>query len=963
MEGPSRKRFAHDLEDTLLFPTKRRKLKWSSQEHFDEHTEDELDSSESQSLKLSWTSWSPLTKLDTDEEDDDKDVDDEAGDYELENVNIVKTTSFVFSQASEYYPNVLREIKTPGSPSPRRNLYSRDLKLWKEKFGIIAKTNLPKRITSSSSSNIGNFLDRKFYSSVDNDGSTFSPGDFVLTEGPLFARIISVYQQNSDGGYIAHLQMFQHGSDIPILKQLASPVELFHTTKCTDMPIDSFGGKIKVTREPDSEAAVIVEQNYELGEYFYRLSYDSEKQRFLDVPDVEGQPQGPECPFCIQNDNNKDREKQCAILGTKHKMVKSKIFLEGIRHAGTAYRVHDFVYIFEALEPKQPFTIGQITRICTKRRHWFSPSRTKKTIDYRCIKITVDIFERYDKLLNASWFYEFEVHGGKHAVRDERRLYRTRAEMKITPNELEGKCWVRPYADFGGIHELDAFKDKANHFWVKDQVKEGLDLESEIGCGALVPLEELEFSHQTKEEMQNKNRRLENFLKQPGTKLRGLDIFSGAGGLSLGMQSSGLVDPDTLHAIEFDAAACKTHATNFPKCIMHNADACPPCQGFSTINRHKKAEDPKNALVAMYLGYVELYRPKYFLLENVNGLLHNKLGATEVLGGEGKAICLEGGIEQGTVKLIFRCLTGLGYQVQFALLEAAEYNVASTRKRVIFWASLPDHPLPFFPQATNILPRKISRIGDSALTNWYRNNRSAPHEMITMGAAITDLPPFDWENSVVEEMEARLRRDHRSIQSYPVDMASRFVGKDLQLYPSTRPLSEYQRRLCRDEARDAPLGRLRNHVTNRYRQDLVDLVSTVPVTETNNPNGRKTYRRMDIGLPLTTCLTTVRPDQKAGNTIHPTQHRVISIRESARAMSFPDSFFFNLNIITAVDAYKQIGNAVPPNFAHALASELVIARMEKHERQSLITGPTFTASKPKNTGKIVDFIDLTGDDD
>lgn len=234
-----------------------------------------------------------------------------------------------------------------------------------------------------------------------------------------------------------------------------------------------------------------------------------------------------------------------------------------------------------------------------------------------------------------------------------------------------------------------------------------------------------------------------------------------------------------------------------------------------------------------------------------------------------------------------------------------------------------------------------------------------------MGAATTDLPPFDWENSVVEEIEAKLRRD-RSIQSYPVDMAYQFVGKDFQLYPSTRPLSEYQRRLRRDAARDTPLELLRNHVTNRYGQDLVDLVSTVPITETNNPNGRKTYRRLDIGLPLNTCLTTVRPDQKAGNTIHSTQHRTISIRESARAMSFPDFFFFDLNVITAVDAYKQIGNAVPPNFAHALARELVIARMEEYERgegQSPITGPTSAVSKHKETGKMVGFIDLTGDDD
>lgn len=308
---------------------------------------------------------------------------------------------------------------------------------------------------------------------------------------------------------MVHLQLFQHGSDIAVLKQLASPVELFFTRKCIDMPVNSFRGKVKVTHDSTSEDAAIIERKYELGEYFYRLSYDSAKQRFLDIPDMEGQVRGTECQLCTQSD--KDQEK-CTILGSDHKLLKSKIYLEGIRHRGIEYRVHDFVYIFEA--PQQPFTIGQITKIYTKQRHWFSTARNKKELDFKRVKITVDIFERYDKLLNASWFYD----GGKHAVRDERRLYRTRTEMKVIPDELEGKCWIRPRTDFGGIRELDAFKDNAHHFWVKDQVGEDLDPDSEIGRGALVPLTDLECSQQTKGEMEDKK----SFLEQPGMKLRGL---------------------------------------------------------------------------------------------------------------------------------------------------------------------------------------------------------------------------------------------------------------------------------------------------------------------------------------------------------------------------------------------------------------------------------------------------------
>ncbi|CZR52270.1 uncharacterized protein PAC_02147 [Phialocephala subalpina] len=1019
MEGNSRKRFNHDLDSPSPSPTRQRTLKWSFQdsdpameEHFDENTEDELESSESPTL--SWTSW-PVPPESEGDGDYNEVYDEDISDYEMENVDVVKTTSFVFSEVSKFYPNVLREITTLGSPSLN---VPWDLESWKKNVRMTAKRNVPNRVKLKSDPFYTDELGRMYHNQVDIDGIAYYPRDFVLTESCQFARIISIYHdRESSAGYMTHVQMFQHGSDIAVLNQMASPVELFFTQECKDIEIYSFRSKLKVTYEPASTE--IVERKYELGEgeYFYRQCYNSDKQQFHDLPEMEGQPQRLECPFCIQGSN--DQAKKCTILGSNQKLLKKKIFLEGVRYAGTDYHIHDFVYIFEERDLKQPFTIGQITQIYTKRRHWLSPSRHKKSMDCRCINIIVDIFERYDKLLRASWFYEFEV-GGKHAVRDERRLYRTRTEMKITPDELEGKCWVRPYAEIvgnSGHRELDAFKDNPDYFWVKDQVGEDLDPDSEIGREALIPLTELQFSQQMKAEIESKKRRLESFLTLPGAKLRGLDIFSGAGGLSLGMQSSGLVDPDTLHAIEFDGAACKTHAANFPNCVIHNADACELLERAVRSERGELLQPsydeggivpelPRSGEVDIIYGgkptmprllnrqpSQEGRRSKECPCRYVLGLcgavqtqilsagecqrapleqgnwqdnappqldiavdLLNQLGAIEVPGENSGAIRLEGGIEQGTVKLIFRTLTGMGYQVQYALLEAAEYDVASTRKRVIFWASLPGYPLPFFPQPTNVLPPKLSRMGDGILSNWYRNHRSAPHEMITMGAATTDLPAFDWENTKESAVK-------RAIQSYPVNIAYLFVGKNIQPYPSARPFSEYQRRL-----RKVPLnkGLLRNHVTDRYKPDLVNRVCIVPVVESDNSTGKKSYRRLDFELPFTAAVTTVRPDQKCGKTIHAVQHRIITIREDARAMSFPDSFVFPLNAtgIKVSDSYKQIGNAVPPNFAHVLARELVIARMEKDEQEKAQGSKTGRASAtPKNTGKIVDFIDLTDDDD
>ncbi len=93
------------------------------------------------------------------------------------------------------------------------------------------------------------------------------------------------------------------------------------------------------------------------------------------------------------------------------------------------------------------------------------------------------------------------------------------------------------------------------------------------------------------------------------------------------------------------------------------------------------------------LSYVEHYEPSYFLLENVVGFLAHKFYADrETAGGTVETV-----IQAGMVKLVVRTLIALGYQVRFKVLQAAQYGVPQSRRRVIFWGAKRGVPLPDFP--------------------------------------------------------------------------------------------------------------------------------------------------------------------------------------------------------------------------------------------------------------------------
>ncbi|KAE9380648.1 S-adenosyl-L-methionine-dependent methyltransferase [Stipitochalara longipes BDJ] len=747
---------------------------------------------------------------------------------------------------------------------------------------------------------------RTGYASVNIDGVIFRPGDCVILRSdpyaprvkgkkadsqlddeeldelpdPWYARIMYLFE-NKYGKAMAHFHWFEHGSKT-ILKEVSGPHELFLLTHCDDNPLSSIASKIEVDYLGDNitESGGAVEQDYlDSDRYFYRLHWDPRNEQFTSIPfhdTTDRNIQGPPvCSCCSVSSEKRLNRRPLRIIGSIPDNGSNRRF-EGFHFGGIDYFIHDFIYIFS--DPEKPYKMGQIKKITIADNN--SLSRNSQA-DESNLEVKVEVFRRYDNF-HKSYFEEFQD-GQRHG------------------------CYVRHCRD---IENLDCWKDQPDRFWVDLQVDEMIDPLSKIRPRDLVPLKKLEYSKNTEKELALQHKRRENFRKT-GKKLRGLDIFAGAGGLSRGMHLSGAVK--TVCAIERDRAACQIYKQNFPGVTVLNADANvlldrairrengeeleplydgdgelipdlprpgPPCQGFSISNRFQKADDIKNSLIVLYLSYLDFYRPNYFLLENVRGILVHKLGATQV-----DRHKTQGGIEKGTVKFILRALTSLGYQCQYTTLQAAEHNTPQSRRRVIFWAAQPGYPLPAFPQPSHVVNSRLSPL------SWHRIRRSAPHAAVTVGAAITDLPAYDWINPhsvILQTQQERSDRERRlsTITQYEVERGSNFVGRNHQSYAS-KPLSEFQRKLRAGVPKDGLL----NHVTMRWNEETIERV------------------------------------------LHPTQHRVVSVREYARAMGMPDDFVFDLENQKTKDAIRQIGNSVPVPLAWALGNELFEVLLDIHEAE------------------------------
>ena len=344
-------------------------------------------------------------------------------------------------------------------------------------------------------------------------------------------------------------------------------------------------------------------------------------------------------------------------------------------------------------------------------------------------------------------------------------------------------------------------------------------------------------------------------------KLKLIDLFCGAGGLSLGFEQEGYV---CAAAIDRDSPAVRTYARNLsdrvvcrdvaPELELPEADVIaggPPCQGFSSAGMRRQ-DDSRNTLVRAFAEIVASRRPRAFVFENVEGFLTSAKG--------------------DRILDLLEPVLEAGYRVHLRKVNAANYGVPQHRKRVIAIGGLGFSPA--FPEATH------SAFGAPGASLAYRHLPRCP----TLADAVRGLPP--------------------AAES-----------------PPGRPCGHFAR--CVSEA-DAERLRLLEP-----GQRMLDL----PEHLWHSTYRRRAFRRVMDGTPsekrggAPVGLRRLHADQPSkaitsgaiSEFVHPYENRCLTLRECARIQTFPDSFVFDG---TVAQASLQIGNAVPPRLARAIAASL-----------------------------------------
>lgn len=381
-----------------------------------------------------------------------------------------------------------------------------------------------------------------------------------------------------------------------------------------------------------------------------------------------------------------------------------------------------------------------------------------------------------------------------------------------------------------------------------------------------------------------------------------VDLFAGAGGLSLGFEQAGF---DIVAAVEYDPIHAAIHELNFPRSIVICDDVRslsdlsefelrqrlglgdrevdvviggPPCQGFSLMG-HRVLEDPRNNLVFEFFKIVEKLRPRTFVMENVPGMAS---------GGHGQLLReLIGHFKQA------------GYRVQepVRILNAAAYGVPQNRRRLFLIGARGDVLLPEYPIARFVVGNEKAKNGHVRLPSAMEGS--------TVADAICDLPDVDWFDELLQTDRLQLPAPLEGFSEY---------GRRLHGVVSDPTDFAYER----DYDKMSLTGCLRARHTELSRQRFAATPpgATEPIS--------RFYRLPPDGLSNTLRAGTAsdRGAFTAPRPIHPFYARCITVREAARLHSFPDWFRFHRTIW---HGFRQIGNAVPPLLGRAIGQQVAHA--------------------------------------
>ena len=357
-------------------------------------------------------------------------------------------------------------------------------------------------------------------------------------------------------------------------------------------------------------------------------------------------------------------------------------------------------------------------------------------------------------------------------------------------------------------------------------------------------------------------------LKKPTA----IELFCGAGGLSIGLKKAGF---EVILANEIEKDFAKTFEINHPNSKLicddiHNIDfkaelnklntkrvdllsGGPPCQGFSTVGS-KNEKDPRNSLFYEYLRAVSEVDPNYVIFENVAGFSSMYNGTAH------KALIHELGL--------------LGYDSISSVLEASNFGLPQIRKRTIVlgWK------------------KEIHKVKFPPPTHFSKTDIFASQKKLMLMDAISDLPELDADQS-----------------------KSKYEQK---------PQNSYQVLLKKGQKE------LTEHNSSKYGSKMLEILSLIPeggsvndLPERLRPRSYfgNTYARLLPNKPAPT-ITRNFGTPSSSRCIHPFQNRALSTREGARLQGFPDDYIF---FGSKTSKNLQIGNAVPPILGDVIGNEII----------------------------------------
>lgn len=373
-----------------------------------------------------------------------------------------------------------------------------------------------------------------------------------------------------------------------------------------------------------------------------------------------------------------------------------------------------------------------------------------------------------------------------------------------------------------------------------------------------------------------------------------IDLFSGCGGMSLGLEAAGF---DIAASVEFDAVHTLVHHVNFPYGVSICKDISqvnssellkairergyegeidliaggPPCQGFSQIGK-RQLDDPRNSLVFEYVRIIKELSPKYFIFENVPGIAAGK--------------------HKKFLDELITEFKSIGYVIEnpIKILDASLFGAPQKRKRLIIVGSRKDVIKATYPNETH------TDFSNSNSPLFEQNLK----ELITVGNAISDLskiPAFIGEDKGIVAKKLDYSNFRSNFSFTPSGLFS----------------------LC--HKRDVPQI-VYGHIGSKHTLPSIERFA---LTSPGTSEKKSRFFKLAEDGQCNTLRAGTASDKGAYTAPRPIHYeipRCITVREAARLHTFPDWFQFHQTIW---HGFREIGNAVIPLLSKSLGDQIINA--------------------------------------